>query len=211
MYPIFSVKRWTLIAMLSLVVVCHTTDDESSGSENDNESAVQVVDDLERRASRTSKCPGCHTAMSNHPWGPGHKLCAGDPETIHNPDTRRRTKPSEEPKKPKSKKKSKSKSKTPEKVLDEMNSRLTSAIDSAEAAIVQSRRNQDNQLSEIEYLDQLRQMEREFNEEEATLSAKDEIRRLEKKLEEQQRRLDTLRASASGNHPKSQTHPCKPR
>ena len=104
MYTIFSVKRWTLIAMLSFIVVCRTTDDESSDSEKDNESAVQVVDDLERCASRTSQCPGCHTAMSSHPWGLGHKLCAGDPEMIHNPETCRLTKPLEEPKKLKSKK-----------------------------------------------------------------------------------------------------------
>ena len=73
-----------------------------------------------------------------------------------------------------------------------MNSRLASTVDSAEAAIIQSCRNQDNQLTEVEYLDQFCQMEREFNKEEATLLAKYEIRRLEKKLVEQQRRLDTL-------------------
>ena len=55
-------------------------------------------------------------------------------------------------------------------------------------------------------------MEQEFNKEEATLSAKDEICSLKKKLEEQQRRLDTLRASASGNrseiaNPSLQTAP----
>ena len=83
--------------------------------------------------------------------------------------------------------------------LSDVTSRLDSAISSAEAALRQTTDQQTNQLSEADYLLQLRNLEREFQEEETRLTAQDEIRQLERKLEEQQRRLEALRSRSENN------------
>ena len=195
-------KSSTLVFLLTLIVACNATGDSSSDNDSPNESAnesQQVVDELERRASRSTKCPGCHTLLADHNWAPANRLCAGDPATISNPDTRRKT-----TKSTKSKKKSKSKTKpTNHDVVDthlsDVTSRLDSAISSAEAALRQTTNQQTNQLSEADYLLQLRNLEREFQEEETRLTAQDEIRQLEQKLEEQQQRIEALRSKSENN------------
>ena len=70
---------------LSTLVSCHATSSDSDSTEN------EVVEDLERRTSRVSKCAGCKTPHSEHHWGPPNKLCIGDPTTLTNPDTRHGT------------------------------------------------------------------------------------------------------------------------
>ena len=80
-----------------------------------------------------------------------------------------------------------------------MTSRLDSAIISTEAALRQTTDHQTNQLSEADYLLQLCNLEREFQEEESRLTVQDEIQQLERKLEEQQQLLEALRSRSENN------------
>ena len=52
---------------------------------------------------------------------------------------------------------------------------------------------QENQLSEAEYLAQLRALEHKLQEEERSIKAKDEIHCLKRRLEEQQNHVNALR------------------
>ena len=185
-------KSSLILLLLTVLVASYPSGDDSSEDDNANNSESdqqQVVDELERRASRNTKCPGCKTLLSAHAWGAPSRLCVGEETVASNSDTRRRDTPKNS-KATKSKKKSKSKSRSTKHTTD-LTSKLDNAINCAEAALRQS--GQDNQLSEDEYLEQLRALERELQEEERSLKAQDEIRRLERRLEDQQNRVNALR------------------
>ena len=185
-------KSSLFLLLLTVLVASYPSGDDSSEDDNANNSESdqqQVVDELERRASRNTKCPGCKTLLSAHAWGAPSRLCVGEETVASNSDTRRRDTPKNS-KATKSKKKSKSKSRSTKHTTD-LTSKLDNAINCAEAALRQS--GQDNQLSEDEYLEQLRALERELQEEERSLKAQDEIRRLERRLEDQQNRVNALR------------------
>ena len=85
-------KSSLFLLLLTVLVASYPSGDDSSEDDNANNSESdlqQVVDELERRASRNTKCPGCKTLLSAHTWGAPSRLCVGEETVASNSDTRK--------------------------------------------------------------------------------------------------------------------------
>ena len=132
-------KSSLFLLLLTVLVASYPSGEDSSSDDNANNSESdqqQVVDELERRASRNTKCPGCKTLLSAHAWGAPSRLCVGEETVASNSDTWRQDTPNSS-KATKTKKKSMSKSRST-KHTNDLTSRLDNTINCAEAAIRQS-------------------------------------------------------------------------